>query len=237
MLPKIDKPLFDLNVPSMNKSFKFRPFTVKEEKLLLTAQQSTEEKDIILAIKQVINNCCQDQSFNVDDLATFDLEFMFLKLRSRSVNNIIEVSYRDGEDDEIYDFQINLDDVKMTNLNMDKNASIIAVTDTVGLKMKYPSITIIDNIPDYKEPSDIVDYLIQNCVDYIYDEDSVYSAKDISTEELNQWLDNLDVETFSKIREFFNNLPQMYYKITYTNSKGSERVIELNSLNDFFILG
>lgn len=236
MLPKIDKPLFDLNVPSTGLTFKFRPFTVKEEKILLTAQQSAEEKEIILAIKQVINNCCQDPSFAINDLATFDLEYMFLKLRSRSINNIIEVSYRDNEDDKVYDFQINLDDVTMINLESEKD-SIITVTDEIGLKMKYPSVTIIDNIPEYNEPSDIIDYLIRNCIDYIYDADSVYSTKDISTEELNNWLDNLDIETFAKIRMFFDNLPQMYYRITYTNSLGNERVIELNSLNDFFILG
>lgn len=236
MLPKIDKPLFDLTVPSTNKVFKFRPFTVKEEKILLTAQQSGEDKDIILAIKQVINNCCQEPTFNIDDLATFDLEFMFLKLRSKSVNNIIDVSYRDNEDDQVYDFKIDLDEVKMINLDSD-SSKVITVTDTVGLKMKYPSVTIIDNIPEYKEPADIIDYLVKSCIDCIYDEDSVYSSTDISPEELNDWLDNLDIDTFTKIREFFDKLPQMYYKLTYTNSMGTERVIELNSLNDFFMLG
>lgn len=236
MLPKIDKPLFDLNIPSLNKVFKFRPFTVKEEKILLMGQQSGEEKDIILAIKQVVNNCCQDPLFDVDDLATFDLEYMFLKLRAKSINNIIDVSYRDNEDDKVYDFQIDLDDVTMINMDSD-NTNIIEVTDSVGLKMKYPSVTIIDNIPQYSDPTDIIDYLIKNCIDYIYDSESVYPTKDISSEELNQWLDNLDVETFGKIRSFFDKLPQMYYKITYTNSLGNERVIELNSLNDFFTLG
>lgn len=236
MLPKLDKPLFELTIPSTNKAYNFRPFTVKEEKILLTGQQSGEDKDIILAIKQVINNCCQDPSFNVNDLATFDLEYIFLKLRSRSVNNIIEVSYRDNEDDQVYDFQINLDDVKMINLDSDTNY-IIPITDKVGLKMKYPSITIVDNIPEYKDPADVIDYLIKNCIDYIYDSDSVYYTKDISSEELDEWLNNLDIESFGKIRIFFDKLPQMYYKIVYTNSLGTERVIELNTLNDFFTLG
>lgn len=235
MLPKIDKPLFELTVPSMAKKFNFRPFTVKEEKILLNGQQSGEEKDIILAIKQVVNNCCQDSTFEVDDLATFDLEYMFLKLRAKSVNNVIEVSYRDNEDDKVYDFQINLDDVKMINLDAD-TSKIIAVSDTIGIKMKYPSVTIIDNIPEYTDPTDVVDYLIKNCIDSIYDSDSVYPISDITQEELSEWLDDLDGESFKKIREFFDNLPQMYYKITYTNSLSNERVIELNSLNDFFTL-
>ena len=90
-LPKIDKPLFDMKVPSQNRSVKVRPFVVKEEKILLTAQQSADEKEIALAIKQVLQNCIQDPSFDVDTLTTFDLEYMFLKLRARSVNNVIEV--------------------------------------------------------------------------------------------------------------------------------------------------
>jgi hypothetical protein len=236
MLPKIDKPIFELNAPSMNKMFKFRPFTVKEEKILLTGQQSGDDKDIILAIKQVINNCAQDPSFDVDDLATFDLEYLFLKLRAKSVNNIIEVSYRDNEDDEVYPFSINLDDVQMINMNSE-SSKIISVNDSIGLKMKYPSVTIIDSIPEYKDPADVIDYLVKSCIDCIYDENSVYPAKDISSEELDAWLDNLDIDTFTKIREFFDKLPQMYYKIEYTNSKGTERVIELNTLNDFFMLG
>jgi hypothetical protein len=233
-LPKIQKPLFDLFVPSMNKSVRARPFVVREEKILLTAQQSGNEKDIVLAIKQVLNNCIVDE-FNVDDLATFDLEYMFLKLRSRSVSNVIDVSYRDNEDDKVYDFQIDLDEVE---LKIEKDISnIIKVTDTIGIKMKYPSVTILDNVPETDNTSDIVDYLIKSCVDQIFDEDSVYPASDHTDEELNEFLDSIDIETFNKIRDFFENLPQMYHKLEYTNSNGNVRTIELTTLSDFFICG
>jgi hypothetical protein len=233
-LPKIQKPLFDLFVPSMNKSVRARPFVVREEKILLTAQQSGNEKDIVLAIKQVLNNCIVDE-FNVDDLATFDLEYMFLKLRSRSVSNVIDVSYRDNEDDKIYDFQIDLDEVE---LKIEKDISnIIKVTDTIGIKMKYPSVTILDNVPETDNTSDIVDYLIKSCVDQIFDEDIVYPASDHTDEELNEFLDSIDIETFNKIREFFENLPQMYHKLEYTNSNGNVRTIELTTLSDFFTWG
>jgi hypothetical protein len=233
-LPKIEKPLFELLVPSMKKSVKARPFVVREEKILLTAQQSGTEKDIILAIKQVLNNCIVDE-FDVDDLATFDLEYMFLKLRARSVNNVIKVSYRDNEDDKVYDFEIDLDEVE---LKIEDNISnIINVTETVGIKMKYPSVTILDNIPETQNSSDVVEYLIKNCIDQIFDEENVYPAKDHSDEELNEFLDSLDIETFNKIREFFDNLPQMYYKMQYTNVNGNVRTIELTTLNDFFTWG
>ena len=235
MLPKIDKPLVDIPVPSLKKNLKFRPFTVKEEKILLMAQTERDEKNIILAIKQVINNCCQEPNFDIDKLATFDLEYLFLKLRARSINNVIEVSYRDNEVDKVYDFEIDLDQVEMLQ-NADA-PNTIAVNDTVGIKMKFPSVNIIDDAPTDASAGDIVEYLIRNCVDSIYDNENVYPASDYTPEELSDWIDSLDIETFNKIRAFFDNLPQMYYKIEYTNSLGNDRVIELTTLNDFFTWG
>lgn len=235
MLPKIDKPIFEVTVPSLKRAVKFRPFTVKEEKILLVAQQESSEKSIILAIKQVINNCCQEEKFDVNKLATFDLEYLFLKLRARSINNVIEVSYRDNEDDKVYDFEIDLDEVEMLQ-NADAS-NIIAITDTVGIKMKYPSVTIIDDAPTEASAADVVEYLIRKCIDSIYDEENVYPADEYDEKELLEWIDSLDVETFNKIRAFFDNLPQMYYKLEYVNSLGKERTIELSTLSDFFILG
>lgn len=235
MLPKIDKPIFEITVPSLKKAVKFRPFTVKEEKILLVAQQESSEKAIILAIKQVINNCCLEDKFDVDKLATFDLEYLFLKLRARSINNIIEVSYRDNEDDKVYDFEIDLDAVEMLQ-NTDVS-NVITITDTVGIKMKYPSVTIIDDAPTEASAAEVVEYLIRKCIDSIYDEQGIYLADDVDEKELLEWIDSLDVETFNKIRAFFDTLPQMFYKIEYTNSLGNERTIELSTLSDFFILG
>lgn len=232
MLPKIDKPLFEVNIPSLEKNVLFRPFTVKEEKILLTAQQEGEDKSILLAIKQVVNNCCQDTSINVNELATFDLEFIFLRLRARSINNVIEVSYRDSEDEKVYDFQIDLDDVKLIkDETIDKN---IAVAEDIGVKMKYPSAQIIDNAPT-GDATALVEYLIANCVDCIYDAENVYPASDYELTELLTWLDNLDIPSFKKVTEFFDKLPQLYYKIEYKNSLGNTRYIELTKLSDFFI--
>lgn len=235
MLPKIDKPLVEINVPSLKKQLKFRPFTVKEEKILLVAQMERNEKSIILAIKQVINNCCQEPNFDVDKLATFDLEYLFLKLRSRSINNIIEVSYRDNEDDKVYDFEINLDEVEM--LQNSEVPNTIEVDENIGIKMKYPTVNIVDDAPTDATAGEVVEYLIRNCVESIYDHENVYPASDYTAEELSDWIDALDIETFNKIRTFFDSLPQMYYKIEYTNSLGNVREIELTTLSDFFTWG
>ena len=234
-LPKIDKPLFELRIPSMNKIVKSRPFVVKEEKILLTAQQSGHEKDIILAIKQVLQNCIQEPKFDVDTLATFDLEYMFLKLRARSVNNIIEVSYRDIEDEKVYDFTIDLDEVEMLQEEIVSNK--IMASDTVGIIMKYPSVTILDNAPDDATAPEMVEYLVKSCIDQIFDDENVYPISEYTDEDVVEFIEQLDVDTFNKIREFFDTLPRMYHKIEYTNSLGKQRTIELTTLSDFFTWG
>lgn len=234
-LPKIDKPLFEMLVPSQNKKVKFRPFVVKEEKILLIAQQSGSEKDIILAVKQVLQNCAQDPKFDVDELATFDLEYMFLKLRAKSVNNIIEVSYRDMEDDKVYDFKIDLDEVDM--LQKSELSNKIQVSDTIGIVLKYPSVTILNEIPEDINTADLVELLVRKCIDSIYDEENVYPVSEHTEQELSEFIESLDLPTFNKIKEFFDNLPQMYYKIEYKNSLGNDRFVELTTLSDFFTWG
>ena len=231
-LPKIDKPLFDLKVPSLDTSIKARPFVVKEEKILLTAQQSGTEKDIVLAIKQVLQNCIVDPTFDTDTLTTFDLEYMFLKLRARSVSNIIEVSYRDNDDNKVYEFEIDLDTVEMLQDKPTNNK--IMINDEVGIVMKFPSVTVLEGVPEEVSATDLVEYLVRSCIDQVFDADEVYLASEQTTEELLEFIDSLDIESFNKIREFFDSLPQLYHKLEYTNSNGDARTIELTTLNDFF---
>lgn len=233
-LPKLDQPIFEMLVPSQNKTVRFRPFLVKEEKILLFAQQSENERDIVLAIKQILQNCIVDK-FDVNTLCTFDLEYMFLKLRSKSVNNVVEVSYRDTEDNEVYDFKIDLDEVE---IQIPENVSKkIEITDKIGIMMKYPSITLLDSAPEDASPLEMVEYLVRSCIDQVYDEEDVYFVAEQPKEDVDAFIDSLDVETYEKIRSFFNQLPRMYYKLEYKNSLGNDRLIEMTSLRDFFTLG
>ena len=233
-LPKLNQPIFEMLVPSQNKKVRFRPFLVKEEKILLFAQQSDNEKDIIFAIKQILQNCIVDK-FDVNSLCTFDLEYMFLKLRSRSVNNVIEVSYRDTEDDKVYDFTVDLEEVDIVIPPNTTNK--IQITDNIGLIMKYPSITLLDSAPENATPLDMVEYLVRSCIDQVYDEEEVYFVAEQPKEEVDAFIDSLDVDTYEKIRSFFNELPRMHHKLEYKNSLGHDRVIEMSSLRDFFTLG
>lgn len=233
-LPRTTKPTFELYVPSIKSNVIARPFAVGEEKILLIAQESGSDKEIVLAIKQVLQNCVVTEGFDVNTLATFDLEYMFIKLRARSVNNIVEVSYRDGEDEKVYNFEVDLNEVQLITGDIQP---IIMADDNIGCKMKYPSITIIDNAPEDASPAEVVEYMIRSCIDSIFDQDSVYPASDYTEEELAEWLLDLDIHVFEKIRSFFNDMPKMYYKLEYMNANGSERVIELTTLTDFFTWG
>lgn len=222
-------------VPSTGKKVLFRPFLVKEEKILLVAQSSDDMSDMIRAIKQVLQNCANSPDFNIDDLATFDLEYLFLKLRSRSVNNIVKLSYRDTEDNELYTFELDLDTIE---IRMPENVqSKIKISDTAGLTMKYPSASITDKMGTFENEIDLMTFFIANCIDTVYDEENVYVMSEYSQEEITEFLDSLSVATFEKIKEFFDKMPMLYHKIDYKNSLGHDREIELTNLRDFFMWG
>jgi hypothetical protein len=233
MLPKINHPVFDFTIPSTNKKMSFRPFLVKEEKLLLMAKASEDPADIFKSIKQIINNCCLDD-VNVNDLAIFDMEYLFIKLRAISVNDTVEVSYRDNEDDEIYKFEIDLNKVEV--LFPEKAEKQIKINESSGIIMKWPTTSIFDELQQIEENDSYFFNLVLSCIDKIYDEDSVYNAKDYSKKELEEFLDNCNVNVYSKINEFVTKAPQLNYKIEYKNSKGTDREIVLKSLTDFFTL-
>lgn len=232
-LPKIDQPLFDVIVPSTGKKIMFRPFLVKEEKLLLISQQGGEDTEVIRAIKQILNLCVQDDGFDVDSLTTFDLEYLFLKLRARSVNNIVKLSYRDNEDGKIYNFELDLDKVEVDMPeNVDAN---IEVAEGISMIMKYPSASITDRIQQFDNEVDLMTFFIVNCIDTIMTPEELFPASEYTSEELEEFLDQLPVTSFEKIREFFEKMPKLYHKIEYQNDLGSDRSIELTNLKDFFM--
>lgn len=231
-LPKIDYPVHKINIPSLKKDVQFRPFLVKEEKILLMARESDNPSDILSAIKQIINNCCLDPKFDINKLAIFDLEYIFLKLRAISVDNVVKVSYKDNEDSKVYDFEINLEEIKVKiPPKMDNN---IKITSKSGIVMKYPSAALYDDKEFLNLEKDYMFELIIRCIDSIYYDDQVYQAKDYKKEELIEFLDNMNIKLFEQIQNFLINVPKIEHVIKYENSLGSKREIVLSSLNDFF---
>ena len=234
-LPKIDVPLFQLEMPSTKKQLSCRPFLVKEEKILLMAQQSGDDKEIISAIKQILNLCIQDKTFNPDDLTTFDLDYMFLKLRARSVDNIVKLTYRDMDDDKTYDFEVDLDNIKMEY--PEGHEAKISINDEIGVIMSYPTVTMLERIPEGATEMEAADFLVDSCIDKVYDADTVYNVSEQTEDDLRQFIDGLNVDVYQKMRNFFATMPRLQHVLTYKNSLGKERKIELKTLKDFFMWG
>ena len=231
-LPIITYPITIITVPSTKNKLKFRPFITKEEKLLLMAKESDNGSDILLTIKQIVNNCCLEKKVDISKLTIFDLEYIFLKLRAISVDNICKVSYTDSEDNKIYDFEINLNNIEV--VFPEKIDNIIKINDTMGIVMKYPSASLYDDQDFLKLEKHQFFELIVRCVDKIYEEDNIFEANKYKKEEISEFIDKLPTTTFTKIKEFLTTVPSMKYIINYKNSLGHDRKIELSSLNDFF---
>ena len=234
-LPKIEHPTFSINLPSSDQEVRFRPFLVREEKILLMAKQSNKPKDMVDAVKQVINNCIvEPKDLSVDDMPTFDLEYFFLKLRARSVNGVVTLSYRDLEDDKVYDFEINLDDVQVKRHADHTNK--IKINEELGVILRYPTTDIYNRV-DFTDDKDATMGTIKWCLESVFDAENVYPMKEYSSQEVDDFIQDLDIETLSGILKFLETIPKLHYEINYKNSLGNERKIVLDSLADFFTLG
>lgn len=236
-LPKLKIPLFDVTVPSTGKDAKFRPFLVKEEKILLMAQQSGDKKTIINSLQQILNNCMASidgKKLDVDKFTTFDIEYLFLKIRAKSVDNIVELVYTDNEDGKENKFKVSLDDIEIKHDPDHTNK--IKVNDEVGLILKYPTATELNAFDENLNIGEIAVEVVKTCLLQVYDKDEVYEVKDASKEELNEFVDSLPHSAYESIQKFIDTMPKMYHKIEYKNSVGTDRVIELTSLEDFFTL-
>lgn len=231
-LPKIKHPTFTVVVPSTGEKIRLRPFLVREEKILLLAQTSEDPADISDAIKQVINNCLVD-SIDVDNLTTFDIEYVFLKLRSKSVGNVIDLKYTDPVDEHVYDLQVNLDDVEI--IRDPNHVTKITITKDSGLVLRYPKADMTSTIKDIDNELDLLFGVIKYCIETVYDADNIYKTSDFTDEEVEEFINELSVDTFKKIQQFFETMPRLHYEVKYqTKETNEERKVVLKTLTDFF---
>lgn len=242
MLPKIDVPMYSVELPLTKKKVRYRPFLVKEEKLLMMAMEADDSSGVTMAIKQIANNCILDE-VDVDSLPVLDLEFLFLQLRARSVNEIVEMNYKCNnilKDDEgtekscdhIVKVEFNIFDIKPTH---DENhTNKIELSSELGIVMRYPSFNSIELIEDMNDV-DKVFSILNTCIDYIYDKDNIYYAKDVTTEELNEFIDSMTREQFDKIRTFFDTMPKLKKRLDFKCGKcGYSENIEVEGIQNFF---
>jgi hypothetical protein len=236
-LPKISTPTYELELPSTGQKVEYRPFLVREEKLLVLALESEDTKQITTAIKSVIKNCIQTKGIKVEALPTFDIEYLFLNIRGKSVGEEIEVNVICPDDEETYvPVTINIDDIKV--LKDESHNNKIQVDTNIVMEMKYPSLNeFIRNNFDFSEDTTMEQSfeLIASCVDKIYTEEEVWAAGDVTKKELMEFLDQMNSTQFKQIEKFFETMPKLSHTVTVTNPNTKvESEVVLEGLSSFF---
>jgi hypothetical protein len=236
-LPKVSTPTYELEIPSIKKTVKYRPFLVKEEKILIIAMESEDPKQITEAVKDVISNCIITKGVKVDSLATFDIEYLFLNIRGKSVGETAEVLITCPDDGETQvPITINLDDIKVEVSK--EHTSDIKLDDNLSVRMKYPSIQeFIKNnfIRNDQISVDDTFGVITSCIEQIYNEEESWSASDCTKKELTDFLESLSSKQFKNIEKFFETMPKLSHTINVKNPNTDvENKIVLEGLTSFF---
>ncbi len=236
-LPTIVTPSYELELPSTGKKVKYRPFLVKEEKLLVLALETESTKDISTAIKTVLKNCIQSRGVKVENLPTFDIEFLFLNIRGKSVGEEVEVNLI-APDDEVTEVPvtINIDDIKIQK--SEEHTNKVKLDDALIMEMKYPSLDqfIKSNFDFTEEVSMDQSFdLIASCIDKIYNEEEVWSTADCTKKEVKEFLEQMNSMQFKEIEKFFETMPKLSHSVTFKNPKTKvESTVVLEGLSSFF---
>lgn len=241
-LPSIVTPEYRTIIPSTKQEIIYRPFLVKQEKVLLTAQESDDPKDQILAVAKVLSECITTEDISVGSLTAFDIEYLFLKLRSKSVGETITVKLGhqstsnpsgtlENKCDFLTEVPINIDDIKPPEVTVDKK---IQLNDDIGVVLKFPTFHEMVNTEQEDDASvaQIFDMLTK-CVDYVYDKENVYN--EFTEDEVKEWIDTLNQSQFEKISTFFTDMPSLKHEVTWKcGGCGEEDTVEVEGLNNFF---
>ena len=234
-LPKISTPTYELTVPSTGKNIKFRPFLVKEEKILIIAMESQSDTQIAQAVNDVLSNCILTKGVNINDFSTFDIEYLFLNIRGKSVGESVDVMVTCPDDNTTkVPVQVNLDDIKI--LKNDKHQRDIPLDANLTMRMKYPSMGefVKNNFSVDMQVDDTFD-LVCSCIEQVFSEEESWAASDCTKKELHEFLEQLDSSQFKKIEQFFETMPKLSHtlKVTNPNTKVVNK-ITLEGLNAFF---
>lgn len=238
-LPKIDTPIYDLELPLSKKKIRFRPFLVKEQRNLFMALESGDKDSIEQNIQQVLQNCTLTKGVKIGELPVLDIEYYFLNLRARSVGEIVENKYRcDNEVDgkscgNIMETSLNLLELKVEKTK--DITDVIELTDKISMKLRYPKFSVLQKLSNLQTASEIAFEMIADSVDYICDGEQFYYSKDVTHAEIVEFIESLSQQQFAKIEEFFANLPKLHKKIEMKCSKcGFEHKFDVEGLESFF---
>ena len=234
-LPKLTTPTYELEIPSTDEKIKYRPFLVKEEKILMMAMESKTSSDITQAVKDIVSECTFNK-VKIDDMPMFDVEYIFLNIRSKSVGEVSKLKLLCPDDGKTYaDVEVNLSEVKVQV--GDDHTNKIELGNGMGMIMKYPTIDSFkeSGIKDIN-PNNMLE-VISTCILQIYEEEGkkVYDTKDQTKKEVTDWIEQLNSKQFKDVQNFFDTMPKLKHDIKIKNPKTKkESTITLNGLNDFF---
>ena len=236
-LPKIATPTYELVIPSSKKKIKYRPFLVKEEKILILAMESEDTNQIANAVKNVISSCILSRGIKVEKLSTFDIEYLFLNIRGKSVGEQIEVMVTCPDDKKTkVPTSINIDSIKVQI--DDKHSKDIVLDDQYTLRMKYPSLSefIKNNFANIDDINvDDTFELIASCIEQVYSEEESFASSDCTKKELSQFLEQLNTSQFKEIEKFFETMPKLSHKVKVINPNTQvENEIVIEGLQSFF---
>jgi len=243
MLPKLDTPTYELNLISTGKPVRYRPFLVKEQKLFLMSAESDDTKELITTIRNVLKNCLLDD-VDVNSLPSFDLEYLFMNLRARSVEEIVNLKYKcnnnikdeEGNDkkcNHVVDFDVNILDIKPTI--HENHTDKIQINEKIGVRLKYPTFEMFEKYDKLNQNEAMLKVLI-DCIDYIYDDEQMYYAKDTPKKELEDFIDSLQQKDLEKFKDFFNTMPEVKKDLEFKCSKCEhEETITVKGMQNFFV--
>ena len=237
-LPKINTPTYELELPSSGKKIKYRPFLVREEKILVMALESEDMKQISNAVVQILSDCILTRGIKVQDLATFDIEYLFLNVRSKSVGEKVEVNIT-CPDDEVTQVQVEID---IDSIKVQKNpehTNIIKLDDELSMRLKYPALEqFVESNFEFKDGESEVDKsldMIISCIDMIYNAEDSWSASDVTQKELKDFVEQMNTKQFKQIETFFATMPKLSHTIVVKNpNTGVENKVTLEGLASFF---
>ncbi len=234
-LPKLEVPIYELTVPSTDEKIKYRPFLIKEEKILLIAMESGANEDVIQAVKQIVSECTFN-TLKLGSMPMFDVEYIFLQIRSKSVGEVSKLKVLCRDDGETYaNVEVDLTEIEV-QVN-DDHTNKIELTDEMGVIMKYPTIDSFSTAGISDITADNMLDVIVTCIDKIYDKkgEEVYDSKDSSKKELMDFVEQMNTQQFQDVQAFFDSMPKLRHEVTVVNPKTKvENVVALSGLNDFF---
>ncbi len=238
-LPKLNVPVYEAVLPSTEKVIKYRPFLVKEEKILLTAMEAGEDSAMIPAVKRIINNCVEG-NLDVDKLPTFDIEYLFLRLRAKSVGEKVTLGLKpwgcpknNGElCENSTQVDINLEEVNV--IKTEKHSNKIMLDDKIGIQLSYPDMSKLGKV-DKIDTAEAGMNIIKDCIDMIYTEEEMYERGTFNDKELDEFVDSLNTQQFTLIRDFFDTMPVLKHTVKYKcETCGEDKETTIQGLNSFF---